>query len=973
MILPEEKILEGLNDQQREAVKHDQGPLLIIAGAGTGKTKVITHRIAYLIASKKARPEEILALTFTDKAAAEMEERVDLLLPYGFANVWISTFHAFGDQILRDYALEIGLTPDFQVLSRPEQVVFFREHLFEFPLSYYRPLSDPTRFIDAMITLISRAKDEDVSPEDYLAYAQKLKEDSERNPEDQELAEEAARQMELALTYKRYQELLASEGKVDFGDQVNLVLKLLRERPTIRRRLQNRFKYILIDEFQDTNYSQFQLIRLLAGENGNITVVADDDQSIYKFRGAAISNVLNFTDVYPQAKQVVLTQNYRSTQKILDTAYRLITHNNPDRLEVKNNIDKRLLGRVQGGKEVEHIHCDTLSSEADRVARIIQEKVERGEYSYKDFAILVRSNADADPFLRSLNMLGIPYHFSGNRGLYSREEVRLLIAFLRVIADLGDSLSLYQLASSEIYQMDMRDLVYCMNIARRKNRSLYFVFEHLEDFPELEEVSLESKATIKKLREDIKNYLEMSREHPAGVVLYQFLKGSGYLRRLTHQSSWEAEIKLKNIAKFFDVVKSFSSIAVLDRVPNFVSHLDLLIEAGDDPATAEADSDVDAVNVLTVHKAKGLEFPVVFLVSLVSDKFPTRRRKEPIELPEALVKDILPSGDSHLQEERRLFYVGMTRAQKELYLTSARDYGGVRPKKVSQFVLEALDKPRADESYLKTSVLEAIDRHAPPPTAEMELGGAIPDDQILTLSHLQIDDYLTCPLKYKYVHILQVPILPHHTVVYGRALHEAIKEYHRHRVNGKRITLEELIAVFERSWLSEGFLTREHEEQRLEAGRQALRYFYEEQEKSDQVPTYVEKEFSFLLGNNRIIGRWDRVDIREGRVYIIDFKSSEVRQQKEADRRARESLQLSIYALAYQKTFGQIPHQVELHFLESGLVGKAPITEERLKDAIEKIQEAASGIRARDYTAKPGYMSCRYCAYAEVCPSTKSE
>ncbi|MBE0479287.1 UvrD-helicase domain-containing protein, partial [Candidatus Aerophobetes bacterium] len=274
------KILQGLHDEQREAVTYGQGPLLIVAGAGTGKTQVITRRIAYLVSAKMAKPEEILALTFTEKAALEMEERVDVLVPYGYTEFWISTFHAFGDRILREKALEIGLSSDFQVLSTPEQVIFFREHLFDFPLSYYRPLGNPTRYIQAILNLVSRAKDEDISPENYLDYVRCLEKRAKENPEDEALQEIALKEKEIALSYEKYQELLATSGKIDFGDQINLTLKLFREHPSILKEYQRRFRYILIDEFQDTNYSQFQLVKLLAKEHRNITVVGDDDQCL---------------------------------------------------------------------------------------------------------------------------------------------------------------------------------------------------------------------------------------------------------------------------------------------------------------------------------------------------------------------------------------------------------------------------------------------------------------------------------------------------------------------------------------------------------------------------------------------------------------------------------------------------------------------------------------------------------------------
>ncbi len=958
-----------LTSQQKEAVEYGEGPLLIVAGAGTGKTLVITHRIAHLINSKMARPEEILAVTFTEKAAAEMAERVDVLLPYGFANVQISTFHAFGDRILREFALELGLNPDFQVLSQAEQVIFFRDHLFDFPLKHYRPLSDPTRFIQAMLNVISRAKDEDVSPAAYQDYVNKLQAESQSHPDDRELVEQFEKQREIAETYVKLQELMAKEGKVDFGDQLSLVLKLFRERPTILKQVQERYKFILVDEFQDTNYAQFQLIQLLGGEKANITVVGDDDQSIYKFRGAAISNILNFMKIYPHAKQVVLTENFRSTQIILDAAYKLIKNNNPDRLEVKNRIDKRLVSSRKEGHPVEHLHCDTLTTEADKVAQTIQELVESKKYTYSEIAILVRSNNNADPFLRALNMKDIPWRFTGNRGLYSRPEVKLLIGFLKTITDFEDSISFYQLASSEIYELSMKDLHRCSNLAHRQNLSLYNVMSRIEEFESLNDISPESSATIKKIVNDLDRYLELARDNPTGVVLYQFVTKSGYLERLTKSETPENSMKIQNIARFFDVVWNFSQIAREDRVIHFVRYLDLLIEAGEDPGTAEADSDADAVTVTTVHKAKGLEWPVVFMVSLLHNRFPHTRRKDPIELPDTLVKEILPSGDFHLQEERRLFYVGMTRAKDRLYFTSAEDYGGIRKQKVSQFVLEALDRPKVDLVNIKAKPEERIHRFAPSPEGLVEILKPIPDDKVLTLSYFQIDDYLTCPLKYKYVHVLRVPILPHHTVIYGKALHAAIEFYHRQKTIGAVLKLEDLIQVYERAWKSIGFLSREHEERRFEAGKEALRNFFEREEASNVIPKLVEEKFSFVIKMNRMEGRWDRVDERNGSIIIMDFKSSEVYRQDAADRRTKESLQLAIYALAYSKVFDRIPDRVELHFLESGLVGSAEVTEKMLEKSEEKILEAAEGIRSRNYSPAPKYQACKYCAYVDVCPS----
>jgi len=972
-------ILEGLNGRQRDAVTHEQGPLLLVAGAGTGKTAVITRRIAWLIATKRARPSEILALTFTDKAAAEMEERVDLLVPYGYTDVWISTFHAFGDRVLRDHALEVGLQPDFRVLTKAEQVVFFREHLFEFPLDYYRPLGDPTRYVEAMLALISRAKDEDITPAEYLRFADEVVRQAEAAPADVELGEHARRQREVALTYARYQELLAAGGLVDFGDLITLSLRLLREHPLTLREYRDRFRYILVDEFQDTNYAQFKLVQLLAARDPqpNITVVGDDDQSIYKFRGAAISNILGFIDVYPDARRLLLTQNYRSHQAILDAAYRLIRHNNPDRLEVKTGLDKRLQAVRPAGPPPEHVHLDTLSSEADWVASRIVEKVAAGEAHYRDVAILVRSNADADPFLRALNMKGVPHRFSGSRGLYNREEIRLALAFLRSLARPGDNLSLYYLGVSPLYLMAATDLAKALSYADRKHRTLEHVFRHLhlEGFADLAgELSAESRAGIAKLLEDLEEMRALMKDHATGRVLYEYLVArTGYIRRLATSGLPDDEVRVANLAKFFDLVARYGEIAAYDRVPEFVTHMDNLIQAGDDPALAEADFDQDAVQVLTVHKAKGLEFPVVFLVSAVTDRFPTRNRGETIPLPDPLIKDILPGGDFHLQEERRLFYVGMTRAQRELYLTSARDYGGVRPRKPSRFVLEALDIPQVDVATFKASPVEAIHRHAPPVDGQQRLEGVVPHDQPIIVSFRQVDDYDTCPLKYKYTHILRVPLLRDHRVVYGSAIHEAIREYHRRKARRQHVALEDLVRHFERAWVNEGFISREHEDQRLEEGREVLARFFAFQEDAGFVPTFVEAPFSFQVGATRVKGRWDRVDLRGDAPVLIDFKTSDVRTQKDADRRARESLQLAIYALAYREVYGQLPARLELQFLgpQRVVVGTAEPDDELLRDTAAVIEKVSAGIRAQQFIATPDfYRACRYCAFASICPYT---
>ncbi len=962
-------LLEGLNPAQRKAVTHGQGPLLIVAGAGTGKTKVITHRIAYLIASKKARPEEILAVTFTEKAANEMEDRVDQLIPYSYSFVDIGTFNSFGERVLRNYAMDLGYPPGFRLIDDVEQAIFLRENLFRLPLRYYRPLSFPTRHLQEILDAIKRLKQEDISPPEYLDYAGRLTASAVEDAE----KELALKHLEMSRVYEVYEQLLQKEGKIDFEDQVRLVVELFRKRPSVLREFQQKYKYVLVDEFQDTNYLQFELLKLLAVRHNNLTVVGDDDQSIFRFRGASLSNILNFKDYFEQrrigVKEVVLTKNYRSTQAILDSAYKLIRHNNPNRLEFKYRVNKKLVATAKdSGKSIHLLQFDTLSHEADKVAGIIREKL-TGGWKLDDMAILVRRNADADPFLRALNMNHIPFRFSGSRGLYAQEEVKNVVSFIKAMTDFEDGRSLFFLASSEVYQTDLYDLTVVSNYAAKKNLPLHGVFRAISDGLLSLEISAETAARIRKIYEDLLYFVKLSETLNAGQVVFSFLERTGYIKRLVEAASLEAELKIKNIRIFFEKIKNFSDLADDDSIQSFGAYLDLLREVGDNPATAEAELEEEAVSVLTVHKAKGLEFAVVFMVSLISDRFPGRERREKIPLPDDILKESLPLDESPLQEERRLFYVGMTRAKKFLYLTWARDYGLKRLKKVSPFVLEALDIPSLPDEVLRRSALEELRRYGPA-VAE---GRSLPRTRIkdvLTLSYFQVEDYRVCPLKYKFRHVLRIPVPAHHTVVFGRVLHNAIHLFLRNKMAGQTLSEKELLEGYESLWINEGYLSREHEEMRKQAGREALVRFYKREEEAGRMPKFLEKSFKWQQEGVRFSGRWDRVDLKDGAAVIVDFKATEVKNQKEADKRAADSLQMDLYALSFVKTQRWPLAETQLYFLESDIIGRAAKGGKEMDRGREKIKEAENGLRAGDFSAKPDWHNCSICEFKTVCPSS---
>ncbi|MCH7641548.1 UvrD-helicase domain-containing protein, partial [Patescibacteria group bacterium] len=781
---------KNLNKEQLEAVKHKKGPLLIIAGAGTGKTTVVTERIKYLILSKLAKPSEILALTFTEKAAREMEERVDVAMPYGYTQMWISTFHSFCDRILRAEALHIGLDPKYKLMTGAENVQFIRNNLFKFGLNYFRPLGNPTKFVGGMLQHFSRLQDEDVLPAEYLRWAKSQVSKSKSQKKEEEV--ERKKWLELAKTYKIYDELKVKKSLMDFGDLIVKTLELYRRRPNILRQYRKQFKFILVDEYQDTNIAQNELAKLLAGRNGNVTVVLDDDQSIYRFRGAAISNALHFRKSFPGAKIVTLIKNYRSGQEILDRAYDLIQHNNPDRLEVVEKIDKKLKAqRKNVASEIKFIHADRVENEADQVAKKTSELVDEG-LDFKDIAILVRANNHSEPFIRALSRHGIPFQFLGPGRLFKQPEIVDLVSYLKVLYNFEDSVAFYRLLSHEHFDIPARDLVKIGNYARRFNLSLFEASEKVDDLY----VEKKTKEKIKEILGLISGHLKRVRRETAGQLLYYFLEDTGLLKKLLNPDSPDAEKRVANISKFFDKLKTYEIDHENATVPAVVDWIELASELGESPAVTDTDwTQINAVNILTAHSAKGLEFPVVFLVNLVSQRFPTLHRREQIPIPEKLIKEVLPVGDYHVQEERRLFYVGMTRARDRLFFTAADYYGeGKREKKLSPFIFEALgNEVVASEGVASGEQLSFLDYklsglkgRRERKVLERETRGA--PLHIDYLSYSQITTFRICPLHYRLRYILKIPVPPSAALSFGGSIHAALRDFYTWVKTGKRAT-----------------------------------------------------------------------------------------------------------------------------------------------------------------------------------------
>jgi DNA helicase-2/ATP-dependent DNA helicase PcrA len=972
-------LLKGLDRDQRRAVTHRGGPLLVIAGPGTGKTEVITRRIAWLIATKRARPREILALTFTDKAAAEMQARVDLLVPYGQADSAILTFHAFGDQVLREHGHELGLPGAPRVIGRAEQVVLLREHLFELGLDRYRPLGDPARMLATLADLFTRAKDEGIAPEDLMGYARDLDAGSraavEGIAEDERgiidaLLDEASGVAELATAYERYQGLLRDRGLIDFGDQVALATRLLRERPAVAAAVGARFRYVLVDEAQDMDPSQMALLRQVAAHR-ELTLVGDDDQAIYAFRGAAVEHLLELSDE-PHMRHIVLRTSHRSHAPILETAHRLIRHNDPYRLEARHGLDKGLRARRRSRRAapVRQLAFATAPDEAREIAARIARRIRSGERP-RDIAVLVRTNGDTGPLVTALGLEGVAVRTGAGVRWSDAPEVREILAFLRVVDDPERSTDLYAVASGAPYGLGGLDLTSILGMASRRHRSLWSVLGELDDQPGILRLSESTRAAIRRLLRDVAAGAEAAHVQPAGRLLYDHLRRSGRYAALVRAAQQGDDAPLRRVARLFDAVSTRSILVADPRLAGLLPHLDGLLDA-EEEADGDADpSPLDAVSVLTVHKAKGLEFRVVYVAGLVDGRFPMRARPERVALPQALRRQDA-SEEVAWAEERRLAYVAFTRARDELILSYAvRQTPGGRMRRPSPFLAEALDhEPVAPDE--PTGIETATSMLMPPDGTPRPARPVGPEDEPagpLSLSHSQVDDYLACPLKYRLRHLVRVPTPPHHALVVGNALHQAVAAWHLGHLRSRPLGEEGVLDAFAAHWSSEGFVSRDHEEARFAAGRGALQRFLATPPDATRRTIGVERPFQVRLGADVVRGRYDRVDEGSDGVVITDYKSSDVREQRRADERARDSLQLQLYALAWEAETGTLPSSLELWFLDSGVVGRATPDGRRLDRARATLAAVAQGIRSGDFRARPDQATCSYCPYRRICPS----
>jgi DNA helicase-2/ATP-dependent DNA helicase PcrA len=968
--MPDDPLLSPLNPAQRQAVTHRGGPLLIVAGAGTGKTTVLSKRIAWLITEGHVKPEQVLALAFNEKAAQEMEARVDLLLPLGMAPSGILTFHAFGQQILEEHGLRLGLSGPGEVLSGAALMHHLKSRFWDLPLQRFRPLGHPAKHAKDLTRLFSRAKDEGLSPQTWMQAAQAQRAAA-STPEQIEDAED---QLELSAAYAAYQDILRKDGFIDHGDQLMLALRLLEEHPSVLAQLRQAFPVVLVDEFQDTNTVQAKLIQKLCPPDSTpeLTVVGDDDQAIYGFRGASLANLLSFKEVYKDAAVVTLTQNYRSAQPILDTAYKAIRFNDPERLEVSLKIDKRLQGTADEGQVLYDPRPDQVSELTALAERIAKAKL--GGTDYKDQAVLVRSHSLGQELMDVLSKHGIPLRYPGDRGLYRQPIVQRALAFVRALGAPHDDPSVFDYLIHSEGPWSLLAVQHLLAAAKQRHWPLW---RALGDSALLQEAGLGSEALNagQALQQQLEELGKLAKHQGVAAALYKYLQLTGILKKLLEEESEANEHAVANLSRFFDRLKEFDKVERPGNTVAVVEYLNALLEEGDDPATEQAGPDQDAVTVSTVHQSKGLEWEVVYLPGLEEGHFPQTIKGEGLVLPPAILAPPADRKLQHTREERRLFYVALTRAKRTLVLSHSRDQGGKKAWKRSSFVSEALALAPEAKTPGKLDPKTRLQSHAEhrhplhgPLTAKLD------DDGSLRLTYYPTDDYLTCPFKYKIAHVLGLKPPPDQSLGYGNTFHTAIQAYHRAKMDGQPFTFSQIEAAFNEAWSGVGFESPQHEAERKAKGLQQLKAFYDEEEASGLNPWRIEHKFDAPLdAHTRLVGRMDRVDKRpDGTVVITDYKTSAKDTQDKADEEVKKSLQLAIYALAYQAETGSLPDELELRFLEHGLRASLKPDQEYIDKKKAEILEAARGIRAAEFEATPSF-KCRFCAYSAICPYAETK
>ncbi len=968
----------NLNDAQRRAITHTDGPLLVIAGAGTGKTRVITERIRHLLQSDPTLSgENILGLTFTDKAAGEMKARVVKTVGERAKHVTLKTFHAFCESLLKD------TDPHSRMLDKVDHWILLRRNLSHLQLDRYRRLAEPGQFLNDFVEFFSRCQDELISCEDYQRYADKLAAqlEDERNELDAdtlaERQEAVAREQEIARAYHASEELLREKKCCSFGTLITGAVALLEQDTAMRTALQTRFRYILVDEFQDTNIAQLRLLELLVNDARNIFAVGDNDQAIYRFRGASFSSFKLFLERFTGWREgqdstrfrVSLTENYRSTPNILRVASQVIGQNT-----VSADFPKKVLSpNKPEGEKIRIVELAAPKDEARWVAGEL-ERIHKAGRRWRDFAVLYRAHGHRDDLVRELSRRKIPFVIS-RLSVLEHPLVKDVLAYLRLIATPYDDIAIARVLAASAWQLAPADLVRFAERARKERTRIYDVLQTQQPplpfdpshsaVTQLLEFTTAQRKTMKRrdarhIVADLFEWLEIYQRAPE--------QDRDYVKRLA------------------DFVKEWEDKSDTRKLPEFIDYLDYF-EQANGAVCLEDDAPGDAVRLMTVHGAKGLEFSHVFVLRVNKNKFPQPERPHVFEFPAALMKEGAPEEQFHNQEERRLFYVALTRAEDRLTITALSEKKGnvppfvedilMEPRVSRRDVLQLAPKPAANAANgaLPASASPATGSLFAPPAERPKIFSRIAEwaetflpapPEPLELNPSAVDSYRRCPQKYLFAYLWSLQEGAKATLTFGRVMHSTIRRVMAEFKKGNRLPFEEVQRLFETEWSTAGFEDDYQEGEYKKDGLEQLRALHATVLQETPEILELEKTFALPVENNVVLkGRIDQINsLGRGDVEIVDYKTGKAKKETEA----RRDLQLSIYAIAAKEIFELNPARLVFHYLQDNSCQETTRSAKQLEEAQEIVQEVAADIRARSFPAKEGFI-CRSCAYRPICPA----
>jgi DNA helicase-2/ATP-dependent DNA helicase PcrA len=928
-------LLADLNQEQRRAAQHGTGPLLVVAGAGTGKTRVIAHRIAYLIQQGKAKPSEILALTFTEKAAREMAERLYDLIGWESFTVPVLTFNAFGAELLGQYGTHVGRATRGGLINDTQKLLLIQQRLDDIKLEYYGLQADLVDLLERVVAYIGRLQNAGITPKAYRAFVDGLAKDpGERHPAD------IAEQRDLTAFYELYEQIKLDTGTYDYYDQLAIPLQVLEDKPNLAERLTKLYRYVLVDEYQDTSPVQDALLRKIVPPDGNIFAVGDDDQAIYGFRGADIENILHFTEHFKVAKPLALTRNYRSGQPILDAAYRLIRHNDPERLEAKLGLDKKLTAESQDAT-VEYVPYRNASDEQTAVVEAIAARVEGGEPA-AEIAVLARSNAMLRTYAKALRQRKLPFAISTTVNIFEQRELINLWYLLQWIGQRANDEAITHVVLGPFVGWKVAQLQFVVERAKVDLVSLE---------TSLRSLATEDDETAAKLVDLLDTWRDWAATTPISQLAYKLVFDTNVADDLVAHRATEARTVrvFEDLHRFLEHMQDYETVQVDPTLAGYLASF----PKPPDLEVSETLGDVEGVQLLTVHAAKGLEFGTVYVVNTTAKSWSEQTGSGGLEIP----VELAPTSElPPVHEQRRLMYVAVTRAKRELYLSSPLETAGGNRQTPSPLLDELIGGPlptlQSDPSDNKIEKsLQKLQRFYP---LQSELPPHLPFERAdgwIELSVSDIDRYDHSPHDFYLERVLGIvqPFGPQ--LAFGTAIHGAIQTYYENRLRHEPSNLEQLTARLDELWSDRGYASRTLATTAQQRAHDTIKRFLRREEAVQRAIQTTEFPIRFEIpaAKLRLRGRIDATVMTPEGLEIRDFKTGNVKDPEQAAKNAKSSLQLRTYALAITELQGTAPAFVTLDYVVTGIEGQTSLSPKILANHRDKLITIAAKLRARDF------------------------